>query len=90
MVTWEPEPYLGPAYHSSSGTTNKYGYAYLSPAVEGFQGIYPGLYTVRISMKVEGKETLPACYNEKSILGREVATDMFDGEHFGNFDLKSK
>ena len=43
VVTWEPEPYLGPAYHPSSGTTNENGYAYVSPAVEGFQGIFPGL-----------------------------------------------
>ena len=90
VVTWEPESYLGPDYHPSSGTTNKNGYAYVSPAVEGFQGIFPGLYTVRISKQVEGKETLPACCNQKSTLGREVATDMYDGEHFTNFDLKSK
>ena len=25
---------------------------------------------MRISKKAQGKETLPACYNEKSILGR--------------------
>ena len=90
VVTWEPEPYLGPAYHPSSGTTNKSGYAYISSAVDGFQGIFPGLYTVRISRKVQGKETLPACYNEKSTLGREVASDMSNWEDFGNFDLKSK
>ena len=90
VVTWEPEPYLGPAYHPSSGTTNKNGYAYLSPALEGFQGIFPGLYTVRISKKVQGKETIPACYNEKSTLGREVAVDVPDAEHLFNFDLKSK
>ncbi len=45
---------------------------------------------MRISKKVQGNEALPACYNEKSILGREVATDVPDFEHYGNFDLKSK
>ena len=38
LVTWEPEPYLGPAYHPLSGTTNDHGYAYIAPALEGFQG----------------------------------------------------
>jgi hypothetical protein len=90
LVTWEPEPYLGPAYHPLSGTTNKNGYAYLSPALEDFQGIYVGLYTVRISKKVQGKETIPACYNEKSTLGREVAVDVPDAEHLFDFNLKSK
>ena len=90
VVSLEPEPYLGPAYQPSSGTTNKSGYAYLSVTVEGYQGLYPGLYTVRVSKKVEGKETLPACYNEQSTLGLEVAADVPDPEHPSNFDLKSK
>ncbi len=90
VVTCEPEPCLGPSYHSSSGTTSKNGYAYLSPAMEGFRGLLPGVYTLRVSKKVSGKETIPACYNEKSILGREVAADVPDPEHVGEYDLKGK
>ncbi len=89
VVTWEPEPYLGSSYRPLSGTSNDHGYAYIAPAQEGYAGIYPGLYTVRISKKVEGKETIPACYNEKSLLGREVAADAPDGEKLFNFDLRS-
>jgi hypothetical protein len=89
LVTWEPEPYLGSNYHPLSGTTRSSGYAAISPALEGFPGIYPGLYTVRISRKVEGRETIPARYNEKSILGREVAPDVPDSHGLFHFDLKS-
>jgi hypothetical protein len=87
VVTLEPEPYLGAAYHSSTGTTHAGGYAYIASAAEGHPGVYAGLYTVRISKKVQGKETIPARYNEKSTLGREVAADVPDGEHLFNFDL---
>ena len=41
VVTWEPEPYLGPSYHPLSGTTNDHGYAYVAPALEGFSGCFP-------------------------------------------------
>ena len=90
VVTWEPEPYLGPSYRPLSGTSTDHGYTYLAPALEGIQGIYPGLYTVRISKKVQGKETLPARYNEQSTLGREIAADVPDVEQLFNFELKSK
>ena len=90
LVTWEPEPYLGPTYHPSSGTTNSDGYAAIASALECLPGIYPGLYTVRISKKVEGQETIPACYNEKSTLGREVARDVPDIDRVFIFSLKSK
>jgi hypothetical protein len=76
-VTFDPEPFLGPAYQPYSGVTNQEGNANLKGPDEKFPGIYVGLYRVRISKKVNGKETIPARYNTETILGKEIAADVF-------------
>ena len=52
--------------------------------------IYVGLYKVRISKKVNGRETLPARYNTQTELGREVATQIRDGRANITFRLRSR
>lgn len=74
-VTYEPEEFLGPAVQPTSDVTGQYGYCYPPGQDEKFPGIYIGLYRVRISKIVDGKETIPERYNTKTILGKEIADD---------------
>jgi len=68
---------MKPAY----GTTNQFGT--VSPIIPKDQrpdpklpgGAQLGLYKVRISKIVNGKETIPPRYNTETILGQEVAYD---------------
>ncbi len=90
-VTFDPEPFLGPSFHSHQGQTNVAGIAQLDPELKDFpSAIYVGLYRVRISKKVNGKETLPARYNTATELGREIATNLRDSRANVMFYLKSK
>jgi len=88
-VTFEPEPFLGPAFKTCSATTDSGGYAFITGQDEAFAGIYLGFYRVKISKQLGGKETLPARYNTQSELGYEVATDL-GGIGTINFDLRSR
>ncbi len=95
-VTFEPDPCLGDDIKPAKGTTGIYGDT--SPVIPPDQrpsanypaGIQLGIYIVRISKVVNGKETIPARYNTQTILGQEVA---YDDPAFKNrkvvFDLKS-
>jgi hypothetical protein len=80
-VTFEPESFLGDDVKHAIGTTTPYGMAAPSvPAEERADpkspsGAYFGLYKVRISKMVGGKETIPARYNTQTILGQEVSYD---------------
>lgn len=91
-VTLEPESFLGPAYQQTySGVTDKNGIAAVKGPLEKFPGIYFGLYRVRISKKVDGKEIIPEKYNEKTILGKEMARDAArERREFLRFDLSSQ
>ena len=89
-VTFEPESFLGDSYHSHHGQTDGNGMTGLDPEVPSYPGVYVGLYRVRISKKVEGKEILPARYNTESELGREFAVNIRDGRESCVFRLKSK
>ena len=62
----------------------------IDPELKDYPGIYVGLYRVRISKKVDGKETIPARYNTKTELGREVATNIATIRANVMFRLKSK
>ncbi len=75
-VTFEPEPWLGTSYRTHSGTTNASGVAMMNASLANFPGIYVGLYRVKISKLVGGQETVPTRYNEKTVLGLEVADDV--------------
>ena len=80
-IVFEPEAFLGDDIKAAVGETNVYGDA--APAVPPEQrgapnlpgGAHLGLYKVRISKIVNGKETVPARYNSQTILGQEVSYD---------------
>lgn len=80
-VTLEPEAFLGDEIKIAFGTTDQFGT--VSPSIPKDQrpdpklpgGAHFGLYKVRISKIVNGKETVPARYNTETILGQEVSYD---------------
>jgi hypothetical protein len=80
-VTLEPESFLGDEIKTAFATTSQFGAA--SPNIPKEQrpdpklpgGAHFGLYKVRISKIVNGKETVPARYNTETILGQEVSYD---------------
>jgi len=95
-VTFEPEPFLGEDIKTAIGVTNPFGDA--APAIPKEQrpdpklpgGIHLGLYKVRISKIVNGKETLPARYNAQTTLGQEVSNDDPAVQRMNmTFDLKT-
>lgn len=88
-VTFEPEPFLGPAFKVCSGKTDQGGSAYVTSDDAKFPGIYLGFYRVRISKKAGGQETIPARFNTQSELGYEAATDI-GGIGTINFDLSRR
>jgi hypothetical protein len=89
-VTFEPEPFLGPSYHSHQGETNGAGITQLDPDFKDRPGIYVGLYRVRISKLVSGKDIVPARYNTKTELGVELATSVRNGTLNTRFELTNK
>jgi hypothetical protein len=80
-VTFEPESFLGENIKTATGKTNQLGDASPSVAKEDLPdpsfpgGVHFGLFKVRISKVVNGKETLPAKYNTETTLGMEVSYD---------------
>lgn len=89
-VTFEPEAFLGASYHSHQGQTDQNGDAQMDAELKDYPGIYVGLYRVRISKMIAGKETLPARYNKETELGREVATKVRNSRENMTFRLTSK
>lgn len=95
-VTFEPDPCLGDAIKLGRGTTTMYGDVNLAipedqrPSANYPGGMQLGLYVVRVSKVVNGKETIPARYNAQSTLGQQVAYDdpAFKGRSIA-FALKS-
>lgn len=81
-VTFIPDACLGDAVKQASGTTNAYGKAAGGIAKDDLPdptwpgGMQLGIYTVKISKLVGGKESIPAKYNEQTILGQEVSPDV--------------
>jgi EF hand domain-containing protein len=74
-VTAEPEKFLGPAMLPASGMTGSDGGTMMRISKDK-PGIQHGLYKVRISKVVNGKEVVPARYNTETELGIEVAQDV--------------
>jgi hypothetical protein len=88
-VTYEPEAFLGAAIQSTSAVTDELGTCFPEGQDEEYPGLYTGLYRVRISKKVDGEETIPACYNTETILGKELAEDAPSTHRLLEFHLKS-
>src|SRR3954468_7907724 len=80
-VTFEPEQFLGDEIKTAIGTTNPFGDVVPSIPIEQRpdpkmpSGAHFGLYKVRISKIVNGKETIPSRYNSETILGQEISYD---------------
>jgi len=82
-VTFEPEAFLGDDIQTASCTTNLFGGGGATIPKErrpdpktSPPGMHLGLYLVKISKAVDGKELVPAKYNEATTLGQEVAADV--------------
>ncbi|MCS7306017.1 MAG: hypothetical protein NZ602_13040 [Thermoguttaceae bacterium] len=88
-ITLEPETFLGSSYKTGSGTTDLMGMASITGQGEKFSGLYLGLYRVKVSKQLGGRETIPARYNTQTELGCELATDI-GGIGYIQFDLKSR
>lgn len=90
-VTMEPEPFLSHAIESNSSKTDQNGNASFSGSDATYPGLYMGLYKVRVSKMVNGKETINARYNTKTVLGREYcAIGEIGRAGFLPFELKSR
>jgi hypothetical protein len=81
-VTFEPESFLGEEIKPASCTTNMFGGGGATIAKEDRPspthppGMHLGLYKVKVSKIVAGKETIPLRYNRETILGQELAPDV--------------
>ncbi len=84
-VTLEPEPWLGPAYHASTGKTNAAGYAAMSRGAGGVPRHLSRAVPGEDLQEIGGRETIPERYNEKTVLGREVAEDVPDRDWLFQF-----
>ena len=91
-VTYEPEEFLGASFKSASGTTDSQGQTSPTGADPNpkFNGLYPGVYRVKISKEVNGKEIVPKQYNAETELGKEIAPDGPRGAGTIEFHLKSR
>jgi hypothetical protein len=87
-VTYEPEEFLGADFKSASGKTDARGQVAPAGADPKFPGLYPGVYRVKISKEVGGKEIVPKQYNSETELGKEIAPDGPRGTIL--FQLKSR
>jgi hypothetical protein len=81
-VTFQPDEILGNDIKPASCTLNSFGGGGATVAKderatpESPPGMYLGFYKVKVSKIVNGKEMIPAKYNEQTILGQEVAADV--------------
>jgi hypothetical protein len=75
-VTLVPEKFLGDALKPATGTTDARGRVRVATPGAEVPGVACGLYRIEISKKdATGRETIPARYNQATILGLEVAPD---------------
>ena len=92
QVDFIPMDMMGEAGFAGSGLTEPSGMARISPnldeapeAYKRMKGIPPGLYSIKVS---HPEQSIPAKYNEETILGVEVSYEMM--ENSINLDLKSR
>jgi len=95
-VTYVPEKFMGSSIKPASGVSDARGYVTLLVEGEKLPGVQPGLYRVQVSKKnASGQETIPARYNQDTILGaevypRKVRNREAHAEASGDFRLTSK
>jgi len=92
-VVFEPESFLGESFQPCSGVTDERGEVFITRQAdpEAVRGIYLGFYRVRISKaKANGKEMIPAKYNEETTLGFEANNDVPEDAMYSGipFNLK--
>jgi hypothetical protein len=97
QITFDPDEFLGDVVQPAVGITSMGGTVRPKvpkekrPAPDSPPGMQAGIYKVRVSKVVGGKETIPAKYNSKTILGQEVAQDDWAiSNKRVVFELKSK
>jgi hypothetical protein len=72
-VIYMPEKFMGSSIRPASGVSDERGAVMLIVEGEKLPGVQPGLYRVQVSKKNgNGQETIPARYNQDTILGAEV------------------
>jgi hypothetical protein len=92
-VTFEPEPFLGPNVAAASAQTAANGGAIMTIPADGSHslgdrksGVHYGIYKVRISKPVGGKESLPSRYNTNTVLGVEIGPHHTEARLFNLTD----
>jgi hypothetical protein len=81
QITFDPDEFLGEVLQAAVDVTDLGGNARARipkenrPTPETPPGMQAGIYKVRVSKIVGGKETIPARYNTETILGQEVSMD---------------
>lgn len=79
QVKFVPEPFMGDVVKPGSGTTDSQGGAPMTAEGQKSSGVMQcGYYRVELSSPQGGRETLPAKYNTKSILGADVRPNRRD------------
>jgi hypothetical protein len=87
-VLFKPEPFLGGAIQSGSGTTSAWGVGVISSAnaaTPAVRGLSPGFYRIEIT---KSGESIPAKYNSETTLGVEAAGDSAAAKKGLMFDLQ--
>lgn len=80
-ITFDPDEFLSGVVQAAVGTTSLEGTLIPKipkekrPTPTSPPGMQAGIYKVRVSKIVGGKETIPAKYNTETILGQEVSQD---------------
>jgi hypothetical protein len=76
-VKFIPEPYMGGVVQLGTGVTDSNGGAPMTADGQKSTGIMQcGYYRVELSLQQGGKETIPAKFNSKSVLGAEVRPNL--------------
>jgi hypothetical protein len=95
-VVFEPEAFLGGEIETARGSVGARGSASISipkaerPTPDTPPGLRLGLYKIRVSKIVGGRETVPARYNSETTLGQEVSLSTQASVRNGvELDLKS-
>ena len=99
-VKYVPEKFMGSAIKPASGVSDSRGIVVLTAEGEKLPGVQPGFYRVQVAKKsASGQETIPARYNQDTILGIEISPHMRRGDRRtgskaaaepGTFRLSSK